>query len=52
VEISPAIVDDAKVILALQRLAYQTEAAVYDDFTLVFMEKTIFTHHSPLTNHD
>jgi hypothetical protein len=33
-EISPAAVDDAEAILALQRLAYQSEAAIYDDFTI------------------
>ena len=34
IEISPANVEDAAAILALQRLAFQTEAPVYDDFTL------------------
>ena len=33
-EITPATIDDAETILALQRLAYQSEAAIYDDFTL------------------
>ncbi len=34
VRIIPATVDDAQEILALQHLAYQTEAALYDDYTL------------------
>ncbi len=33
-EIKTAIVEDAETILALQRLAYQSEAAIYDDFTI------------------
>lgn len=33
-EIKPAVVEDADAILALQHLAYQSEAAIYDDFTL------------------
>ncbi len=33
-EITPATVDDAQDILTLQHLAYQTEAAIYDNFTL------------------
>ncbi len=33
-EIRTAILDDAEAILALQRLAYQSEAAIYDDFTI------------------
>lgn len=34
VSIEQATVSDAEAILALQRLAYQSEAAIYDDFTL------------------
>ena len=33
-QITPATLDDAQKILALQHLAYQTEAALYDDDTL------------------
>jgi hypothetical protein len=33
-EIKPAVIEDAEAILALQLLAYQSEAAIYDDFTL------------------
>jgi ribosomal protein S18 acetylase RimI-like enzyme len=32
--ITQATADDAQSILALQHLAYQTEAAIYDDYTL------------------
>ncbi len=41
IEIAPAAVDDAAAILALQRLAYQTEAAIYDDFTLPPLTETL-----------
>ncbi len=34
IEIQPATMEDAPAILALQRLAYQTEAAIYDDYSL------------------
>jgi len=40
-EIKTAILDDAEAILALQRLAYQSEAAVYDDFTLRPLTETL-----------
>jgi ribosomal protein S18 acetylase RimI-like enzyme len=40
-EIVPATVDDAESILALQHLAYQTEAAIYDDFTLPPLTETL-----------
>ncbi len=33
-EITTAIIEDTEAILALQRLAYQSEAAIYGDFTL------------------
>jgi hypothetical protein len=33
-DIGTAIIEDAEAILALQRLAYQSEAVIYDDFTL------------------
>lgn len=33
-EIKPATIEDANSILTLQRLAYQSEAAVYDDFMI------------------
>lgn len=39
--ISPAIADDAQHILALQHLAYQTEAAKYDDNTLPPLLETL-----------
>ncbi len=32
--IEPAVLDDAPVILDLQRLAYQSEAALYNDYTI------------------
>jgi ribosomal protein S18 acetylase RimI-like enzyme len=40
-EIAPATVADAEAILALQRLAYQSEAALYDDFTLPPLLETL-----------
>ena len=40
-EIKLAIIEDAEAILALQRLAYQSEAAVYDDFTLRPLTETL-----------
>ena len=40
-EITPATIHDAESILALQRLAYQTEAAIYDDFTLPPLTETL-----------
>jgi ribosomal protein S18 acetylase RimI-like enzyme len=40
-EIRPAIIDDAEAILTLQRLAYQSEAAIYDDFTIPPLTETL-----------
>jgi len=40
-EIKVATIDDAAAILALQRLAYQTEAAIYDDFTIPPLAETL-----------
>jgi GNAT superfamily N-acetyltransferase len=40
-EITPATVDDAEIVLALQRLAYHTEAAIYDDFTIPPLTETL-----------
>jgi ribosomal protein S18 acetylase RimI-like enzyme len=40
-EIKPAILEDAEAILALQRLAYQSEAAIYDDFTIPPLTETL-----------
>lgn len=40
-EIMSARVEDAEAILALQRLAYQTEAATYDDFTIPPLTDTL-----------
>jgi GNAT superfamily N-acetyltransferase len=40
-EIKPAILEDAEAILALQRLAYQSEAAIYDDFTIRPLTETL-----------
>ncbi len=40
-EISPAVAEDAEEILALQRLAYQSEAAIYDDFTIPPLTETL-----------
>lgn len=40
-EITPATVADAPDILALQHLAYQSEAAIYDDFTLPPLTETL-----------
>ena len=40
-EIKPASVDESEIILALQRLAYQSEAAIYDDFTLPPLTETL-----------
>jgi ribosomal protein S18 acetylase RimI-like enzyme len=39
--ISSANVDDAEIILALQRLSYQSQAAIYDDFTLPPLTETL-----------
>lgn len=32
--IGPATLDDSRSILTLQHLAYRSEAAIYDDYTL------------------
>jgi GNAT superfamily N-acetyltransferase len=40
-EIKIAVIEDAETILALQRLAYQSEAAVYDDFTIRPLTETL-----------
>jgi len=40
-EIRNASIEDAESILALQRLAYQSEAAVYDDFRLRPLTETL-----------
>ena len=40
-EIRPAVIEDAEAILALQRLAYQSEAAIYDHFTLRPLTETL-----------
>ena len=40
-EIGPAIIEDAEAILTLQRLAYQSEAAIYDDFTIPPLTETL-----------
>ncbi len=40
-EIRPAVIEDAEAILALQRLAYQSEAAIYDDFTIPPLTETL-----------
>ena len=39
--IMPAIIEDAEAILVLQRLAYQSEAAIYDDVTLPPLIETL-----------
>ena len=41
VAIGPARVDEAEQILALQRLSYRTEAALYDDWTLPPLTQTL-----------
>ncbi len=41
VEIGPARVEEAEQILKLQRLSYQTEAALYDDWTLPPLTQTL-----------
>ncbi len=40
-EITAASLEDATAILALQRLAYQSEAAIYDDFTIPPLTETL-----------
>ena len=40
-EITTAIIEDAAAILVLQRLAYQSEAAIYDDFTIPPLTETL-----------
>ena len=40
-KIKPATIEDAGSILALQRLAYQSEAAIYDDFTIPPLTETL-----------
>jgi len=40
-EIAIAIVEDAEAILILQHLAYQSEAAIYDDFTIPPLAETL-----------
>ncbi len=39
--IAPADIDDAPVILALQKLVYESEARLYDDWTLPPLTQTI-----------
>lgn len=41
INISPAIIEDAAVLFDLQRRAYQTEAAIYDDFTIPPLVETL-----------
>jgi ribosomal protein S18 acetylase RimI-like enzyme len=54
VAIGPARVDEAEQILALQRLSYRTEAALYDDWTLPPLTQTLqelleqYDHHTIL----
>jgi ribosomal protein S18 acetylase RimI-like enzyme len=40
-EIRTATIEDAEAILALQHLAYQSEAAIYDDYTLPPLRDTL-----------
>ena len=40
-EIKPATIEDAENILVMQRLAYQSEAAIYDDFTIPPLTETL-----------
>jgi GNAT superfamily N-acetyltransferase len=40
VKIEQASTEDAAVLLALQRLAYQSEAAIYDDYTIPPLRQT------------
>jgi ribosomal protein S18 acetylase RimI-like enzyme len=40
-EISPATIEDAEAILALQRLAFHGEAAIYDDFMIPPLTETL-----------
>ena len=40
-EIKPATIEDAESILNLQRLAYESEAAIYDDFTIPPLTETL-----------
>ena len=39
--LSPATLEDAAAIWDLQRSAYQTEAAIYDDFTIPPLVETL-----------
>jgi ribosomal protein S18 acetylase RimI-like enzyme len=39
--IEPAVVQDAEAILALQRLAYQSEASIYDDYRIPPLTQTL-----------
>ncbi len=39
--LGPAMIEDAEAILALQRLAYQSEAALYHDFTIPPLTETL-----------
>jgi hypothetical protein len=39
--ITPATLADAAEILALQKLAYQTEAAIYQDYTIPPLTQTL-----------
>ncbi|MEN6493726.1 MAG: GNAT family N-acetyltransferase [Thermoguttaceae bacterium] len=41
IEIQPATVADAETILALQKLAYQSEAVLYDDFSIPPLVETL-----------
>jgi hypothetical protein len=39
--IEPATIQDADAILALQKLAYQSEAAIYADYTIPPLTQTL-----------
>ena len=39
--IEQAMIDDAQEILALQKLAYQSEAEIYNDFTIPPLHQTL-----------
>lgn len=41
IHIEPAVIDDAEEILALQKTAYQSEAELYNDFTLAPLTQTL-----------
>ena len=50
-EIVPAQIDDAREILQLQKWAYQSEAAIYDDYSLPPLVQSLEEIHAQFRDH-